>query len=66
MHTREIEVGVLHADLWEELVVSGRWVSGPHDITVGDHSALGRCTVSHYGLEDRIVWITERPVPEPV
>ena len=63
MHTREIAVGDHHADLWGELVIAGRWVSGPHDITVGDHPALGRCVVSHHGPENRIVWLTERPIP---
>lgn len=62
MHEREIEVGDLHADLWEGLKIVSRWVSGPHDTTVGDHPALGRCVVSHYGLDDGIVWITERPI----
>jgi hypothetical protein len=62
MHARDIEAGDLHADLWDGLVIAGRWVSGPHDITVGDHAALGRCVVSHHGLEDRILWLTERPI----
>lgn len=52
MHMQQIEVGGLHADLWEGLVVADRWVSGSQDITVGDHPALGWCVVSHHGLED--------------
>lgn len=62
MHEREIKAGDLHADLWDGLVIASRWVSGLHDITVGYHPALGRCAVSHTGLEDRIVWITEKPI----
>ena len=64
MHAQDMDVGDRHADFWRGLVIADRWVSRPHDITVGDHPALGRCTVMHYGMENRITWITERPIPE--
>lgn len=64
MHERKIQAGDLHADLWERLIIASRWVSGPHDTAVGDHPALCRCAVNHYGLDDRIVWITEKPITD--
>lgn len=63
MHVKAIEVGDEHADLWEGLTITNRHVDGPADVTVGEHAAFGLAVVSHFGLENRIEWFTEQPIP---
>lgn len=44
------------------MTIHHRRMGGPEDVTVGEHPDLGLCVFSHYGLEDRIEWFTQRPV----
>lgn len=62
MNLRMIELGDLHAELWEGMTIAHRRVEGPEDVTVGEHPELGLVVVSHYGLENRIEWFTQRPI----
>lgn len=66
MHLRVIEVGDLHADLWEGLSIIRRHVDGPEDVTVGDHAQFGLAIVSHRGFENSVSWWTERPIAAPL
>lgn len=62
MNRTTIEVGDLHADLWETFKIHCRHIHGPVDVTVGEHPDFGWCIVSHYGFENRIEWFTQRPI----
>lgn len=62
MYQTIMEVGDLHAYLWEGLTIISRRVDGPEDVTIGDHIELGLCVVSHFGFEDRIAWWSERKI----
>ena len=65
MHTRVIEAGDLHAELWGELVFLERRVDGMEDVTIAEHPALGLCIISHYGYGNTIEWHTQRPITAP-
>lgn len=55
-----------HAALWPDLVIHTRHaLAGTgYDVTVGTHSALGLCIVSHAGLGELVSWITTAPIPD--
>lgn len=60
MFLKVIEVGDLHADLWERLALIGRHVDGPEDVTLGVHPVFGLCIVRHHGYGDHVEWWTQR------
>lgn len=65
MHPRAFKVGDRHADLWGKLSIVSRCVDGPEDRTVGFHPDFGLSVIDHHGLENRVMWWTARPIPEP-
>lgn len=65
MHLKVIEVGDHHADLWGKLFVVSRCVDGPEDRTLGFHPEFGLSVIDHHGQENRVLWWTARPIPEP-
>ncbi|WP_210168537.1 hypothetical protein [Methylobacterium sp. Leaf123] len=65
MYLQVLEVGDRHADLWEKLFVVSRCIDGPEDRTLGFHPDFGLSVIDHYGLENRVLWWTARPMTEP-
>lgn len=64
MNLKVIELGDLHAELWDGMTITHRRVEGPEDVTVGEHPQLGLCVVSHWGLDGSAEWFTQRPILE--
>ena len=62
MHTQRLTMDE-HATLWPTLHRLARHISGPDDITIAKHEALGVVIVEHYGFESELTYRTEQPIP---